>query len=167
MPKKNSRKKSSQGHFFALTASIPCKAASPNDTPPHSKESMSEPEKKMLSMILPEAEPLPYPLHPLKMAYGPDALEYEIPQEDKGEVLKELYPFFPCPQMTEERFDIHEQKKFCIKDFRVIRERNRNMLVSPFYPVSGGMLIDWGPVDMEDPVQIFPLDEVFSPDSTP
>lgn len=150
MPKKTSRKQSVKEKIFVVTARAFDKGCSGNNaTSKQPPATMSEPEKEILSMILPEAEPLPFPLHPLKMAYGPDAQEYAIPQDEKGEILKELYPFFPCPKMTEERFDIHEQKKFFVKDFRVIRERNRNMLVSPYYPNSGGMLVDWGPVEDE------------------
>ena len=105
-------------------------------------------------MIQPEAEKLPYPLRLLKMAYGPDAMEYVIPQQEKTKVLKEIYPFIPCPEITEERFDLHEQKTFCIKDFRVIRECNRNFLVSPYYPRSGGMVVDWLPTGEDCSVQL-------------
>jgi hypothetical protein len=39
--------------------------------------------------------------------------------------------------------DIHEGKKFKVKRFRVIREDGGNFIVSPFYPISGGTLLDW------------------------
>lgn len=119
---------------------------------------MSKPEKEMLRIIQPEAAELPYPLRPLKMAYGPDAMEYVIPQQEKTKVLREIYPFIPCPEITEERFDLHEQKSFCIKDFRVIRESNRNFLVSPYYPRSGGMVVDWLPIGEECMAQVIAND---------
>ena len=39
--------------------------------------------------------------------------------------------------------DIHENKTFVVRDFRVLRWKERNLLVSPFYPQSGGMVVDW------------------------
>ena len=123
---------------------------------------MSKPEKKILCIIQPEAKELPFPLRPLKMAYGPDAMEYIIPFESKEKVLKEIYPFVPCPDINEKRLDIHEQKVFCIKEFRVIRECNRNFLVSPFFPRSGGMVVDWAPLGEDCVIQRIP-DGVVSP----
>jgi len=111
------------------------------------QQEMSMPEKEMLCVIQNEEEPLEYPLHNLPMAYGPDAQEYEIPPEARESVLEQLYPFKPCPKLTDKRFDLHEQKPFHVSDYRVIRCRNRNMLVSPYYPRSGGMVVDWMPCD--------------------
>ena len=39
--------------------------------------------------------------------------------------------------------DIHEDKTFKVRDFRVTREDGMNLLVSPYYPNSGGTVIDW------------------------
>jgi hypothetical protein len=39
--------------------------------------------------------------------------------------------------------DLHAGKKFLIKDFRVTWEHGMNYLVSPYYPESGGTVIDW------------------------
>lgn len=170
MPKRNSRKPPLKDQIFAVTACVanPQGSGGGNHNPAESPAAtMSEPEKELLTMILPEEAPLPYPLHPLKMAYGPDSLEYEIPLEKKAEVLKALYPFVSCPEMTEERFDIHEQKNFFVKDFRVIRERNRNMLVSPYFPTSGGMLIDWAPAEQDDSAQSLPHDDAIPTTHTP
>jgi hypothetical protein len=68
----------------------------------------------------------------------------------KGEVLKELYPFIPVPSLDEERYDLHADKTFKVKDFCVTRERGMNFLVSPYYFESGGTVIDWMPVDFND-----------------
>ena len=38
---------------------------------------------------------------------------------------------------------LHEEKNFRVSSFKVIREDNRNYLVSPYYAKSGGMVIDW------------------------
>ena len=46
-------------------------------------------------------------------------------------------------EMEKYVMDIHEGKKFKVKRFRVIREDGGNFIVSPFYPISGGTLLDW------------------------
>ena len=111
----------------------------------HSNREMSEPEKQMLCIIVKESEPLPYPLKPLKMAYGPDEQVYDIPEEDKSKVFEEVYPFQPCPALDDERFDLHEQKVFKFREAQVIRHNGRNLVVSPFYSHSGGMVVDFMP----------------------
>ena len=87
---------------------------------------------------------LPYPTRPLVL---PDRIieEYIIPVKKKGEVLKQLYPFTPIPALTARMLDIHEDKTFRVRDFRVTRENNRNWLVSPYYHLGGGTVIDWFP----------------------
>jgi hypothetical protein len=92
-----------------------------------------------------EGEPaLPFPTRPLVLI---DRIieEYIIPEEKKAEVLKQLYPFSPVPALTAKMLDIHEDKTFRVRDFRVTRENNRNWLVSPYYHLSGGTVIDWFP----------------------
>lgn len=75
---------------------------------------------------------------------------YVIPDEKKAAVLKELYPFIPVPALDEEMYDVHEEKKFRVKDFYVTREGGMNLLVSPYYFECGGTVIDWMPVEFED-----------------
>lgn len=104
---------------------------------------MSIAEKRILATIIDPEPPLPYQLQPLYMKFGPPTNEYIIPDEDKEEVLQELYPFHPCPKLQDIRFDLHEEKYFKVADYKVIREKNRNFLVSPYYANSGGMVIDW------------------------
>ena len=104
---------------------------------------MSATEKNILRNIVPESEPLPYPIKPLAMSIGPDAQEYIIPKKDKEKVLNALYPFTPTPKIDGILYCLHESKNFKVRDFKVIREDNRNYLVSPYYANSGGMIIDW------------------------
>ena len=92
---------------------------------------------------------LPYPTRPLKVPFG-TVEEYIIPEEKKAEVLEMLYLFKPVPSLDEELYDIHEGKKFRVRDFRVTREGKSNVLASPYYPNSGGTVIDWVPADEED-----------------
>ena len=113
------------------------------ETEDKTKTVMSEMEKRVLQAIMPESEPLPYPTRTLVMSVGPDAEEYVIPENDKGQVLRDLYPFSSPPELDDVMLDIHEEKHFRVGDFKVIREDNRNYLVSPYYAKSGGMAIDW------------------------
>jgi hypothetical protein len=76
--------------------------------------------------------------------------EYIIPYDKKEEVLKKLYPFIPVPSLEDEMTDIHEDKRFKVKEFCVTREGKANMLVSPYYFISGGTVIDWWREDDED-----------------
>lgn len=106
-------------------------------------------EKTIISQITPEMPLLDYPIKMLKMANGTTEMVYVIPKKDKAKLLEELYPFSPAPAIDEKRFDIHEQKVFDVKDFIVVRTRNRNMLASPYFPHSGGMMIDWFLLDSD------------------
>jgi len=91
----------------------------------------------------PIEERLPYPTKPMYFADGSSVEEFIIPDEDKEIVLEQLYPFSPTPKLTDEMEDLHSGKKFLIKDFRVTWEHGMNYLVTPFYPESGGTVIDW------------------------
>ncbi len=89
---------------------------------------------------------LPFPTRPLKV-HGGIIEEYIIPDDHKEVVLRLLYPFVPVPSLDEVMIDIHEDRKFVVKDYRVVREGSMNALVSPYYPISGGSVIDWIPLD--------------------
>ena len=92
---------------------------------------------------------LPFPTRPLRI--GADVVEeYIIPDNKKEEVLQLLYLFENVPSLDDERFDLHEEKMFVVRDFRVTWEDGQNWLVSPYYPSSGGTVIDWMPPDFED-----------------
>jgi len=91
----------------------------------------------------PIEERLPYPTRPMYFPNGISVEEFIIPDEDKEIVLKQLYPFSPIPKLTDEVEDLHSGKRFLIKDFRVTWEHGMNYLVSPYYPESGGTVIDW------------------------
>lgn len=88
-----------------------------------------------------------FPLRDLKMSNGSVEQEYDIPEDRKAAVFSTLYIFDRQPKLDDLRFDIHEGKPFRVRDCRVIRCRNRNMLVSPYYPRSGGMVVDWMPLE--------------------
>ncbi|MFA6724995.1 MAG: hypothetical protein WCS95_10010 [Lentisphaeria bacterium] len=118
---------------------------------------MSPQEKEILRIIIAESEPLPFETRSLTMACGPDALEYVIPDSAKGDLLKKLYPFFPVPDIDAMMFDLHEDRLFRVRDFKVIREDGRNYLVSPYYARSGGMVIDWLKEEDADSESVTPM----------
>lgn len=90
----------------------------------------------------PIEERLPYQTKPMYFPDGTSVDEFIIPEEDKEIVLEQLYPFSPLPKLTDEVEDLHVNKKFIVKDFRVTWEHGMNYLVSPYYP-EGGTVIDW------------------------
>ena len=100
-------------------------------------DEMSVEEKHILSIIVTPSPELPFPLRELKMSRGRPALEYVIPEEERERVFQELYPFMDPPGMDEERYDLHEGRSFRIREYKVIREDGRNLLVSPYYANSG------------------------------
>ncbi|MEW6092837.1 MAG: hypothetical protein AB1531_02620 [Chloroflexota bacterium] len=88
-------------------------------------------------------EKLPYRSRPLRLANGDIVEEFEIPEEDKEIVLDQLYPFTPVPELNQKMYDIHADKHFVVREFKVTWEHGMNWLVSPYYPESGGTVIDW------------------------
>lgn len=87
---------------------------------------------------------LPFPTRIIPAKWG-SVEEYDIPTGEKTAVLDRLYPFEPVPGLDEEMFDLHAEKTFRVSDFRVVRDLGENLLVSPYYPESGGTVIDWIP----------------------
>ncbi len=123
---------------------------------------MSPTEKQCLNEIINESLPLNFPVRKLKMAIGPDAIEYIIPRKEKEAVLNALYPFSKTPSMNDTRYCLHEGKEFKVRNFKVIREDNRNYMVSPDYANTGGMVIDW--IEPEDVATDEPI---ITPQQTP
>lgn len=91
----------------------------------------------------PIEEKLPYETRPLYFPDGTSVEEFIIPDEDREYVLELLYPFTPVPKLTDVLYDMHADKTFTVRDFRVTWEHGMNYLVSPYYPESGGTVIDW------------------------
>ena len=88
-------------------------------------------------------EKLPYPTRPMFFPNGASVEEFIIPEEDKEIVLEQLYPFSPIPKLMDVVYDLHADKTFTVREFRVTWEHGMNYLVSPYYPESGGTVIDW------------------------
>lgn len=92
---------------------------------------------------LPIEEKLPYATRRMYFPDGTSVDEFIIPEEDKGLILEQLYPFSPVPALTDIVYDMHADKTFVVGDFRVTWEHGMNYLVSPYYPENGGTVIDW------------------------
>jgi hypothetical protein len=89
---------------------------------------------------------LPFPTRTISA--GTAAIEeYIIPEEEKGRVLEDMYPFEPVPDLDGTMFDLHEERPFRVREFRVIRGKSMDYLVSPYYFDSGGTVMDWMPPD--------------------
>ena len=107
------------------------------------KFEMSLQEKAICLAITGRQPELPYPLKEVECADGTVQHIYEIPDEDKAKVLADLYPMADGPSIDDTLFDLHERKEFKVRDFLVIRWCEGNLLASPFFPRSGGMMVDW------------------------
>lgn len=92
---------------------------------------------------------LPFPTKPMDVGNG-TVEEYVIPEDKRQEVLDALYLFVPVPSLDAVMYDIHEGKTFVVREFRVTWENGQNWLVSPYYPASGGTVIDWMPADFAE-----------------
>ena len=96
-----------------------------------------------------EADPLPtalpFPTRKVKVHEG-YVEEYIIPEDQKESVLALLYPFTNVPSLNKVMIDIHEDKRFRVRDYKVIQGPDRPFLMSPYWESSGGSVIDWFPV---------------------
>ena len=116
---------------------------SPDTTNVNPANTLGLQERGLLMALFGPQPRLPYPTEPLKMANGRVVEKYIIPEADKADVLKQLFPFLEPPALDAVRIDIHTDKKFRIRDFLVTREGEGNFLVSPYYAEAGGTVLDW------------------------
>ena len=94
----------------------------------------------------PEITELPFPT--VKHYFGNEVVEeYAIPDDKKAEVLEALFIFEPVPGLDELFVDIHENRAFRVRDYKVVKDSQGLWLVSPYYFSSGGTVIDWVPAD--------------------
>lgn len=108
---------------------------------------MSEKEKAIIREYMEEQGPLPFPMKTVETSDGGMAEMYDIPEDRIKEVLEQLYFLEPVPGMDDMVLDIHENKRFRFREARVVREGRYNFIVSPFYPVSGGTILDFAGED--------------------
>ena len=103
---------------------------------------MSHGEKAMLVFLCGEQPELDYPLEDVVLSNGKTERMYVLPDEVKDELLPKLFPFYPSFKPDDDVQDIHSGKTFKFRDARVLRWNNRNILVCPDYPQTGGMAVD-------------------------
>lgn len=60
--------------------------------------------------------PLPFPIKVVHSATGPVRI-YEIPDDQKAAILKQLYIFSPVPSLDDIMEDIHAGKRFRVRKF--------------------------------------------------
>ena len=111
------------------------------------RHEMSLQEKAICLAITGRQPELPYPLKDVECADGTVQRVYDIPAGDKAKVLADLFPMTDGPGIDDVMFDLHERKTFKVSDFLVIRWGEGNLLASPFFPRTGGMLVDWVSLD--------------------
>ena len=100
-------------------------------------------EKQLMDSFNLPSEQFPYPLRTIESKIFGTVTVYDIPECDKGKMLKLMYPFCPLPKMNDYYYDIHQDANFRVSDYLIIRDGGKNYLVSPYYPESGGMAVDW------------------------
>ena len=109
------------------------------------KFEMSLQEKAICLAITGRRPELSYPLKDVECADGTVQRVYEIPDADKAKVLADINPLVDGPRIDDVMFDLHERKTFRVRDFLVIRWGEGNLIASPYFPRSGGMMVDWIP----------------------
>ena len=114
------------------------------------KFEMSLQEKAICLAIMGRQPELPYPLKDVECADGTVQMVYDIPDGDKAKVLAALFPMADGPGIDDTLFDLHERKTFKVHDFLVIRWCEGNLIASPFFPRSGGMLVDWVTIEQAE-----------------
>ena len=69
--------------------------------------------------------------------------EFIIPKSKKQAYLNAHFPFESPPKLNERQYDIHADKIFYVRDYKLVREDCLNFIVSPYYYESGGTILDW------------------------
>ena len=86
-----------------------------------------------------------FPTRTLEMPGGA-VTEIIVPESRKEEVLRQLYPFVGVPRLDDEMYDLHEDRPFRVRDYKVVLTGGVHFLVSPYFAHSGGSVIDWIPM---------------------
>jgi hypothetical protein len=86
--------------------------------------------------------PLPFPIKVVPSATGPVQI-YEIPDDQKEAILKQLYIFRQVPSLDDVMEDIHAEKRFHVREFLVAREGGTDALAGPYHLEAGRTVIDW------------------------
>lgn len=120
--------------------------AEPHDEPHDEPEDngWSEAEKGMIAAFTQKAGQLPWPLKTIELGNGCHEQVYDIPEDKMYDAVVQCWPFTDdsIPPRGGELFDIHEHKRVVIDKCLILRFKERNIVVSPYYAKSGGTVID-------------------------
>ena len=100
-------------------------------------------ERQILMKLMGPQSRLDYPTEPLEMANGCIVEKYIIPDKDRSDVLRMLYPFTEPPALDAVLIDIHTESPFAVRDYLATREGGLNFLAAPRYAEAGGTVLDW------------------------
>lgn len=92
----------------------------------------------------PTPKTLPFPTQKIQTIFG-EMTEYLIPDEQKEQVLKELHPYGAPPPLDAVLVDIHSDREFTVRDYKVVEQNGYVMPVSPYFAEDGASVIDWEP----------------------
>lgn len=105
------------------------------------RSEMSLMEKKVCTFLYETSPVLKYKISSHKGSDGCSYMFYEIPALT-GEDIKATWPFANEVSPETVFYDLHSEKWFTLKDAKILRYAKRNILVSPFFLDSGGMVVD-------------------------
>ena len=120
------------------------------------KDNWSAQEKDVIKGLQPEAPELPYRKEIVTCKDGSKCRLYKIPQEDVLKIINEIFPYELHKQFTKNSkvYDLHSRNTYNVTELRILRWSRRNVVVSPDYPNTGGMVVDLMPPEMRDDPEI-------------
>ena len=102
----------------------------------------SKDEKFVLCQAFPEEGILPFELEPITCANGAVEYLYKISPTRIRAALELCHGTEGLLDTKKEIFDLHSKKTVTVDELRILRYKGRNIVVSPYYAESGGMLVD-------------------------
>jgi len=102
----------------------------------------SKDEKFVLCQMIPKERILPFALEPITCANGAVEYLYKISPTRIRAALELCHGTEGLLDTKKEIFDLHSKKTVTVDDLRILRYKGRNIVVSPYYAESGGMLVD-------------------------
>lgn len=107
-------------------------------------EEWSGNEKGMITTFTAKAPMLEWPLKPVRLGNGVTEDVYDIPEDKAYDELRKCWPFEDesFPKKGGKLYDVHAKKHIVIDKCLILRYMDRNIIVSPYYPESGGTVID-------------------------
>jgi len=107
-------------------------------------EEWSGNEKGMITAFMDKSPMLEWPLKPIRLGNGTTEDVYDIPEDKAYDELRKCWPFEEesFPPRGGKLYDVHEKTSIIIDKCLILRYMDRNIVVSPYYPKSGGTVLD-------------------------